>query len=983
MKLKIRNNKYARFYCASALLAAGSFAAIAEEISGTVFDKDGEPMIGATVMVEGTRKAVVVDIDGKFNIDADPGQSLKITYVGMMGQTVKVQKGKTTYEIILQSDDQTLEQVVVVGYGTMEKKRVTSSITSISGDNLMTGLGGSTVATALQGKVSGLTIGGSSSPNSTNDYQLRGVSSVKAGNSPLVVIDGIPGGDLRAVNQEDIESIDVLKDASAGAIYGTRASAGVILVTTKKAKEGKATVTYNMELSVESARKRLETLNSQEYIELGRGYDYGYDTDWYHQLTRNNPFSHRHSVTMTGGTKALQLYSSLSYSDQKGIVIGDGRKDYSARLNGRYSLWDNRLQIGLRMQYREAHRDQRNSAGAFEQALALNPTTPLMDPENPFRYNVNQYGIGTLYNPVANINDQEYSGTDQWFMGDANIKFEILPGFNIQATAGVDRRQWVKTLYYNQYHRYSVNSGKLGQGSHSYSKSMNLSYEAYASYTKDFLDDHHIDAVAGWSFFEEKGTEAFSMTNRNFIVDGVGPWDMGAGSDLTDGYAEMSSSKSARERLMSYFARVNYSYDDKYIATVSYRREGSSKFGKNHRWGNFWSVSAGWRLNREKFLQDVEWLNDLKLRVGYGVTGNNNFGSGYTVRNYDQSGMFPNPGGVWVPAYGSARNINPDLKWEEKKELNVGVDFSFFGGRLSGKFDWFNRRVDDMLFSVTAPVPPMVQKTVMKNVGTLDNKGWEFELSGRIFQQADFDWDATVRFSQSSSKIKNLGEAGSQILSDALPSSMGYTHKIVNGQEIGKFWLFKYAGLDENGKWLIYDKDNNIVPAAGNTTDENKHYVGNGVPKLIFSMDHNFRYKNFDLGISCRSWIKYDVFDETELYYGLKGQQGINVLKSAYGKNAAINDNRITTDYFLQDATFFKIDAISLGYTLDLSKWQKYVSSARFYVTARDVATFTRYKGYNPEQNVNGLFPGLAGFQDVRSMYPQTIRWTFGMQLKF
>ena len=302
MKLKIKNNKYARFYCASALLAAGSFAAIAEEISGTVFDKDGEPMIGATVMVEGTRKAVVVDIDGKFTIDADPGQSLKITYVGMMGQTVKVQKGKTTYEIILQSDDQTLEQVVVVGYGTMEKKRVTSSITSISGDNLMTGLGGSTVATALQGKVSGLTIGGSSSPNSTNDYQLRGVSSVKAGNSPLVVIDGIPGGDLRAVNQEDIESIDVLKDASAGAIYGTRASAGVILVTTKKAKEGKATVTYNMELSVESARKRLETLNSQEYIELGRGYDYGYDTDWYHQLTRNNPFSHRHSVTMTGGT---------------------------------------------------------------------------------------------------------------------------------------------------------------------------------------------------------------------------------------------------------------------------------------------------------------------------------------------------------------------------------------------------------------------------------------------------------------------------------------------------------------------------------------------------------------------------------------------------------------------------------------------------------------------------------------------------------
>ena len=288
-----------------------------------------------------------------------------------------------------------------------------------------------------------------------------------------------------------------------------------------------------------------------------------------------------------------------------------------------------------------------------------------------------------------------------------------------------------------------------------------------------------------------------------------------------------------------------------------------------------------------------------------------------------------------------------------------------------------------MLFEVAAPVPPMVYDTVMKNIGSLTNTGWEFELTGNIFQMKDFDWTSTARVSHNTTKIKNLGDSDSFLLSDAMPASMGYTGKLLNGSTLGQFWLFKHAGLDENGKWLIYDKDNNIVPAEGNTTDVNKHFVGNGVPKVILSWDNNFSYRNFDLGISLRSWLDYDVFSQVNLYHGLKSASQENVLKIAYTDNKEINDSRITSDYFLSDGSFLKIDAITAGYTLNTSKWNKYLTRARFYVTARDVAMWTKYKGYNPEVNVNGLFPGVEYVRSSSNMYPQTIRWTFGMQLTF
>lgn len=957
------------------------------QVSGRVTDAAGEPLVGATVVVVGTTTGTTTDIDGNYAINAPAAGQLKFSYIGYAEQTVEIGT-QSVINITLQDDSQVLKDVVVIGYGTMEKKSVTSSITSIKGDDLTAGMGGSTIATVLQGKVPGLTISGSSSPNSSNGFQLRGVASINASQSPLVVIDGIPGGDMRALIQEDIESIDVLKDASAGAIYGTRAAGGVILITTKRAKQGRVSVNYTGEFSIESIRKYPDLLSSSEYVEYGLGEDYGSDTDWFKELTNELPFSQRHTVSLSGGTEAAQVYTSFMAQDQKGIVIGDNRKDYSGRINARFNLFDGLVEVRANAQFREAERDNRNSSGIFKMAFGLNPTIPLYDPENPSDYNVVGNGIsGTSFNPVADIMLRMKNGKDQWLLADATVKINLMKGLSLQGTVGIDKRQYQEYTYVSHDHKESIDNSRRGGASHKFSKDNRVSVEAYANYHRTFAEDHTLDVVAGYSFWQAGG-ESFSMSNYDFPVDGVGPWDMGVGSYLTDGRASMDSSKDPRERLLSLFGRANYSYKDRYMATVSFRREGSSKFGPNNRWGNFWAVSGGWRLSNEAFMRDIRWIDDLKIRLGYGVTGNNGFGNGYTTRMYTANDMWPT-NGIWQPGYGSVRNINPDLKWEEKSELNVGFDFALFDNRLWGKFDLYYRQVNDMLYNVNAPMPPMVHDTVMKNIGSLENRGWEFELGGDIVRSKNFRYTSSVRLSHNKTRINRLGDDGFFLDEVTFPSpgNPGTAVRLQNGLELGQFFIYKYAGLDENGKWLIYDKNNEIVPAIDGSTSnliaENKHFVGNAIPKVILSWDHTFKYKNWDLSVYLRSWLDYDVFSQVNMYYGLANDSQLNVLKSAYTRNRNIKDEKILCDYWLDDGSFLKIDAINLGYTLDLRKWTRYIQSAKLYLTIRDLAVFTNYNGLNPEIDINGLYPGFEYVNDTASMYPQTTRFTLGVQITF
>ena len=978
-----------RLMCiAIAFWVAAGFTAFAD-VKGTILDKEGEPVVGATVLVKGTQKGTAADLDGNFTLTGvDANATILVSAVGYTPQEIAL-KGRTNITVTLVEDSKVLDDVVVIGYGSLQKKQVTSSITSIKGDDLLAGVGGSDIGTALQGKIAGLSIDGNNSPNAGNSFQLRGVGSVNAGQSPLIVIDGVPGGDMRAIAQEDIESIDVLKDASAGAIYGTRAAAGVILITTKQAKAGNVRVTYTGEFSTEFIRKKPELLTAKEYLEiLPNVSDFGYETDWYDEVTNSHPFSQQHMISMSGGTDNLAVYSSLMYKDSEGIVIGDGRKDYSGRINATYKLFDGRVELGVRLTAREADRDQRGGNGTVKQAMIMNPTIPVMNPDSPADYNVNNYGAGSDWsNPVADVMYKYNNAKDQWLLGTATLKVRIIDGLNFQGSANIDRRQWQKVQYQDAKHLTSLTEGRNGWARHDFSKTNNVSYDAYFSYLKEFGADreHRFDATAGWSFWENN-SESFNAENANFSVNGIGPWNLGEGTFLKDGVAGMGSSKGTRNRLLSFFARANYSYDDKYMASASVRREASSKFGSNNRWGTFWAVSGGWRISREEFMENTrDWLSDLKLRVAYGVTGNNGFGSGNTVTRLTSYGGYPIPGtGVWAPCYGPTNNGNPDLKWEQKKEFNVGLDFSLFNDRLWGKFDWYTRNVDDLLFSVDAPQPPYVENKIYRNIGKMKNQGWEIEIGGNAIQTREFTWTPTLNLSHNSGKITKLGMEGQTISMDGFPApgSPGSAARLYEGGKIGQFWVYKYAGVDEGGNFLIYDDKGEVIPAAGNLKESYKQYTGNALPAIIATWNNTLRYKDFDLGIQLRGWFDFDVYSQPSMYNGLLASSGQNLIKSLYEKNKHIKGDKILCDYFIEDATFVKIDAISLGYTLNTSKWTNYLQKARIYLTLRDVATFTKYSGLNPEVSINGLYPGFE-YQNGSNTYPQTIRCTAGVQLTF
>lgn len=947
-------------------------------VSAIISDVQGEPVIGASIQEKGVvGKGTVSDLDGKFKLTVASDAILVISYIGFQSLEVKV-GNRTNLSVVLKEDHQLLDEVVVIGYGTMEKRAVTSSITSISSKDLVTGMGGSTIATALKGKISGMNVSETSSPNASASFQLRGVASINASSSPLIVIDGIPGGDLRSISQEDIQSIDVLKDASAGAIYGTRAAGGVILVTTKKAKEGPITLSYTGELSTEQVSRRPQVLDRDAFVRFGVGTDLGASTDWYGELLNEGALSQRHVVNLSGGGHTAKIYATIMAQDQKGIAIGDNRKDYSGRINANFNLLDDLLEIGLHTEYREAHRDQRSSSSYFDMALKMNPTEHVYDSTSETGYNV-LVGGSEYYNPLAEVMLKQADNVDKWLKADATVKLNLPAGFSAQATLGWEDRQYQQTHYTSALHRTSLNGSYKGRGFHAYSKTVNVSFEPTINFMRVFADDHTVSAVAGYSYWENN-SENFNMTNYDFPVDGVGAWDMGTGSWLSDGKAAMSSHKYPRERLISFFGRANYSYKDRYMLTGSVRHEGSSKFGKNHRWGTFWAVSGGWRISNEAFLRDVSFLDDLKVRVGYGVTGNNNFSAGASTAMYSSNSMWPY-NGTWITSYGPARNVNYDLHWEKKAELNIGLDYAFLNNRLFGKFDIYKRRVSGMLYNINVPNPPAVYETTTMNYGNLENTGWEFEIGGVPVKTRNFNWTTTMRLSHSSSKITSLW--GNNTYQDRVgfpsPGTNGSAGRIEAGTKIGSYYIWKYAGITDNGRWLLYDKNDNVILSDKKTYDD-KRYIGNAIPALMVSWDHTFTYKNLSLGINLRSWIDFDVFNTINMYYGLSEVAGQNVLRNAYIDNRHIKEVKQLCDYWLEDGTFLKIDAISLGYSLNMKKWQKYIDKIDLYLTVRNVACFTKYSGLNPEVNVNGLDPGYEWFNNI---YPETRRYTFGMKIQF
>lgn len=958
-----------------------------------VSDQSGE-LIGANVVVKGTTNGNVTDVNGQVVLQDVPANAiLEISYIGYETKEVPV-NNQSVINVSLKEDSQALDEVVVVGYGTMEKKQVTSSVTSLSASDMMKGVGGSDITSSLQGRVGGLIMQNSGSVNAETTIQLRGLTSIKSGKAPLIVVDGFPGGDIRALNQDDIKSIDVLKDASAGAIYGTRAASGVILITTKSGSNtnGKVKLNYSTELSKKQNYGKPEMLSGDEYRQRTdvNIVDYGGNTDWWDSMLQKDNFSQKHHLSLELGTENAQVYTSFFYETNEGIALKDNRQDYGGRLNANFKLFDGWLEIRPIVDYRQTSRtsdgkDEEKKAN-FRQSLYNNPTRPVYDAENETGYNV-WTGEPLDYNIVADRMLTDYEGLDKWFKPEVTMKLNVKPieGLSYTQTLGYENRQWELHQFRSRYHRDELSNNRTGWAKLEFSKTEHLTSEGYFSYVKGFEGGHNLNAVAGYSYFERNG-ENFNAENYNFQVEGVKYWDIGKGSYLTDGKAGMGSGKDISERLFALYARANYSYNDTYMITATLRHEGSSKFAADNRWGNFWALSGGWRISNEAFMKDLSWLDDLKVRFGYGVTGNNDFDASYMANTLGSDAYWMLPNGNWAYTYGPSSNVNPYLGWEEKKEWNIGVDYTLFGNRLYGKFDYYRRKIDGMIYEVNVPQPPYPNGKQWQNVGEMESKGWEFEIGGDVIRSKDFTWTSNLNLSHNSGKILTLWGEDTHLSGNtfAYPGHPGDAARIESGSKIGSFHMWKFAGFDEKGDFLLYNKNGEVIPAA-EKTDNDKQYIGNYLPKVMMGWNNTFTYKNFDLGINMRSWIGFDVYNTFPMYLGIQGANGAgqwNLWKPAVNdeKYNKIRGVRQLCDFYLEDGSFLKIDAITLGYTLSLNKYTKWADRLRVYGTVGNVATITGYSGYNPEVNVTGW---EGGTDKVWNSDPLVRTYTLGIQVSF
>lgn len=966
-------------------------------ITGTVTDVTGDPLIGVSVTVPGTKTGAATDVEGNFSLQADSKGKLRFSYVGY--ETIEVPvNGRKVINVEMKENSEILSEVVVIGYGTMDKKELTSAISHVSEKDFLS-VSSLDPSMMIQGKVPGVSITntGAGDPNNQASIQIRGVSSRSAGLGPLIVIDGVPGGNLTNINPNDIASFDILKDGAASAIYGTRGSNGVILVTTKKgSKDGATHTSYSGTFAWDKVKRELDMMSARDYreVRLGwgdRGVDLGGNADWLDAVTRTG-FTMQHTLTISGGNERSNYRVSADYRDANGIDLRSDREEYGARASVMHTTKGGLFTINLNVAPRIIYRDNADW-GVFRNAIEANPTTPIMDPDDPNRY-YNFQGQVVGSNPVELQKLEKDHADTKLLDWDGTLKLNLLP---LLAKDGVSDHTLTTQIMFAD-HQYSnnnswfrpststiaINNGYDGEASRSYSKERQYVMEWLTNYSTRIADRHNIKAMVGYSY-QYSQYSGFNAENKDFPNDGLGADNLGSGELAKEEGEVLMGSYKNDAKLISFFGRVSYDYQGKYLFTASLRHEGSSKFGQNHKWGDFPAVSAGWRISQEEFMKGIEWINDLKIRADYGVTGNQDFGSYISLNTMTGFGYyFYN--GKYFQVWGPSKNVNPDLKWEKGKNWNVGLDFSLFNNRFYGSLNYFSRRQQDLLGNYKVSVPPYLFDETYVNVGTMKNTGFEFDLNFNAVNTKDFSYSLNVVGTVMSNKFvdfsnsKYVGQDFYNVCDTSDPYPFYTLQRIQKGESLGNFYMWKYAGITTGGDWLVYDKDGDIIRAS-QATDADRRIVGNGMPKFTMSTGHNFRYKNFDLALFFRGAFGFDIFNIHDFYYGTRNFTG-NVLKKAYGKNFDINPdaNPVVSDYFLESGDYFKLDMVTLGYTLPTPRC-RFLDKVRLYGTVKNVFTITKFSGVDPSTyQVNGLTPGAQG---SRTYYPSTRQFIVGLQLDF
>ena len=964
------------------------------KVTGTVTDPGGEPLVGVSVKAGAT--GAITDIDGKYSVDVASSGTISFSYVGFETIMEKV-NGRKTINVTLKEKNDVLNEVVVIGYGTMDKKELTSAISHVGEKDFLT-ISSLDPSMMIQGKVAGVSITntGAGDPNNQASIQIRGVSSRSAGLGPLVVIDGVPGGNLTNINPNDIASFDILKDGAASAIYGTRGSNGVIVVTTKKGtKDGNMHTSYSGMASWDVIKNELKMMNADEYrdVRLGwgdTGVDLGGNYDWLDGVSRTG-FTTQHTLSMSGGNTQSNYRVSVDYRNAHGIDLRSKREEYGARASMMHTTKGGLFTLTANVAPRIIYRDQADWS-VFKDAIEANPTTPLMDPENPARY-YNFQGQVVGSNPVERQKLEKDHGDTKLLDWDGTVKLNLLPlllkdgkgNHNLSTQVMFADHQYDNN---NSWFRPStsticINNGHDGEASRSYSKERQYVLEWLTNYTGTF-GKHNVKGMAGYSY-QYSQYEGLSNENKDFPNDGLTYNNMVTGEYAKEEGKVLMGSYKNDCKLIAFFGRVSYDFDGKYMFTASLRHEGSSKFGVDNKWGNFPAVSAGWRISQESFMKDVKWINDLKLRADYGVTGNQDFGS-YNSLNTMKGFGYYFYNGKYFQVWGPSKNVNPDLKWEKGKNWNIGIDFSLFNNRVYGSFNYFNRKQQDLLGNYKVSVPPYLFDETFVNVGTMKNTGFEFDINVKAVTTKDFSYDFNVVGATMSNKFVDfsnsqyVGQDYYDVAGTSDPYPYYYLQRIQKGKSIGNFYMWKYAGHTTDGEWLVYDKDGDIIRAS-QASDADRQKVGNGMPKFTMSTSQNFRYRNFDLSLFFRGAFGYDIFNIHDFYYGTRNFTG-NRSHKAYGKNFQISGtaNPVVCDYFLEKGDYLKLDMVTLGYTFN-PKSCRFLDRVRLYGTMKNVFTLTKFSGVDPSTyQVNGLTPGAQG---SRTYFPSTRQFIVGLQVDF
>lgn len=1001
--MKLRFNYFSQGLLLVAGLLLSNWAFAQRTISGTVTDAASkEPLIGANVLVVGTSSGTITDIDGTYSLSVPAGATeLEFSYTGYTSQKVTI-GASNTIDLAL-SAGRLLDEVVVVGYGTQKSKEITSSVTSVKAEDFNRG-NVNDPSQLIQGKVAGLSIARpGADPNGGFTVRLRGLSTLGANTQPLIIIDGLIGGSLNLVDPNDIETIDVLKDGSAAAIYGTRASSGVIIITTKKGRKGFSNVEYNGYVAAESIARQVQTVSASEFVRLrGQNVNRGSDTDWMDQVTQTG-ISQVHNLALSGGLGNGSTYrASVNFRDVNGIGIGSGFNQFNGRLNLSQKALNDRLTIDFNLGATEREANYA-FVEAFRYATLYNPTAPTRFAANSTNPLANKYGgyyqeeNFDYFNPLAILEQGTNVGSIKGLVLGGRADYKLAEGLTISSSYTIQRENRLFGQYYDS-NAYFRGFNRQGLASRTTQDDLSRLFELTGTYQKQ-LGTANLNILGGYSF-QENTFQGFNAENGNFISNDLGFNNLNFGLDLPNARANMGSYKSL-QRVIAFFGRVNLNVDDTYFLSASVRQEGSTLFGEGNKWGLFPAVSAGVTLSN---LFEISGVDNMKLRAGYGETGSLPPSGGLSQLLFSRQGSFFY-NGAFVPAIGPGRNANPDLRWETKGEFNVGLDLSMLDYKLTASIDYYQRRTRDLIFQVNVPVPPNLAARTWANLedAALTNNGLEIAL-GYTLDKGKFRWNPNLVFatfntvldtvSAPDAKFKFFQSGGQLFDFSTSPGAPGLNNNptmvVQAGQPLGQFWGPTFLEVKE-GRFVFEDRNGD-----GMITDADYSVIGNGLPKFSLGLNNTFQVGNFDINVFIRGDFGHELANMYRVFYeplGTGSRDIENIVQTKYFDETLRDAPRFSSHY-IEKADYLVLDNATLGYSFNLPKGKAF-SKLRVYLAGQNLFYITGYTGVDPSpryadagdpdnggfQNLNGnpLFPGL----DRRNTYFRARTVTIGANVTF